>query len=129
MAAARSLRNDRDLRSLHLERLEFAGAALRIRGGDGIPHDAHWRIIRHRPFRHPEVTFRLAIGLMIAHRQVDGLASEITGDHECGRAIALAGCWIDRRHAKSDRFAVLELVVEEAVLRGPWWVKVDDIAV
>jgi hypothetical protein len=45
------------------------------------------------------------------------------------RAIALAGARIDGRHAEANRLAMLELIVQQAILRLSWRVEIHDVAV
>ena len=68
------LGNDGDLRGLHFERLELAGASLRVFRRHRVPHDPHRRVVGHDPFGDPELAFRLFLVLSVPHRHVNGLA-------------------------------------------------------
>jgi hypothetical protein len=122
------LRNDGELRGLHLEGFELTGATLRIFCRHRIPHDPHRRIVGHHPFSDPEFPFRLPFVLSIAHRDIDRLASVGEVNDELRRAVALAGSWIERVHPEPDRLAALELIVQETVADVARGIEVDDVA-
>src|SRR5437867_2631388 len=124
----RRLRNDRDLRGLHLEGLELTDASLRVLGRHGISHDSHRRIVRHDPLGDPELAFRLPVRLSIAHGDVERLPGVRQMDDKLRRAVALAGGGIEGVHPEPDRLAALELIVQETVARVPRRVEVDDVA-
>src|SRR5579864_6166990 len=120
--------NDRDLRGLHFEGPELAGAPLRILRRHRIPYDAHRRIVGHNPFGDPELPFRLLVVLPISHRHVNGFAGKGQVDDELRCAIAFACCRIDRGHPEPDRLASFELIVQQTVAGVPRRIEVDDVA-
>src|SRR5687767_11873566 len=67
---AEQLLDDRQLRSLDLERFPFADPAFRIASCHGVAHDPKRCIGRHDPFGDPEFPFRLLFRLTIAHRKI-----------------------------------------------------------
>ena len=121
------LRDDRDLRRLHLERLELSGATLRILRRHRISHDSHWRIVGHDPFGDPELPFGLLFILSIAHRDIDRLAGVGQVDDELGRPIALARRRIECVHPEANRLAALELIVQETVARMTGRIEEDGV--
>src|SRR5262249_6994471 len=122
-----TLWNDRELGGLHLERLELARASLRILGRYGVAHDSHGGVVGHHPLGDPELALRLPIVLPITHWKIDRLAGEGEVNHEFRRAVAFAGRRVDGVHAKTDRLASLELIVQEAIFRLARRVEVDDV--
>src|SRR5439155_5096069 len=124
----RCLRNDGELRGLHLEGFELTGATLRILCRHRIPHDPHRRIVGHHPFSDPEFPFRLPFVLSIAHRHIDRLASVGQVNDELRCAVALAGGWIERVYPEPDRLAALELIVQETIADVARGIEVDVVA-
>src|SRR6266571_4907265 len=71
----RCLLDNRKLGRLDVERLPFAGAALRVFRCYGVAHNAGGCIIGPNPLEHPELAFRLLCRLTGAHRKIHGLAA------------------------------------------------------
>ena len=111
------LLNNRELGRLDFKRLPFACPTLRVLSRYAIPHDSRWSIVRHDPLQHPELPFRLLLGLTIAHRKIKDLATVIQVNHKLSAAISLAGRRIGRSHSEPDGFASFETIVQYAVAR------------
>src|ERR1043165_3362233 len=110
--------DDRQLRSLDVERLVFTGAPVLVLRRDREPHDAGRRIVGHDPLGDPELIRRVRVVRAPAHGDVFRRAAVVQVDDELRIGIGmLRGLRIDGFDAPADRIAAPVDVAQRAVLR------------